>query len=85
VRVELREGGKVISKPVSASYGFEDETGDVQMKLGEKDPLALEPNTVTMMIIEDPSQKKVRIHLTEAVTGVELTPPKEIENALLQY
>ena len=86
VRVELRDDGNVISKPVSASYGFEDETGDVQMELAEKDQLTLDPNTVTLMITQDPSQKKVEIHLMNAVTGVELVvPPKEIENALLQY
>lgn len=81
VRVELREDGNVISKPVSASYGFEDATGDVQMRLGEKDPLALEPNTVTLMIIKDPSQKKLRIRLMDPVANVELAS-KEIENAL---
>ncbi len=85
IRVELREGGEVISKPVDASYGFEDETGDVQMNLGARDQRALEPNTVTLMISREPSQKKVRIHLMNAVTGVELAPSKEVENALLQY
>jgi hypothetical protein len=33
VRVEIRAKGKPISKPVSASYGLEEATGDVEMKL----------------------------------------------------
>lgn len=32
VRVEVRAKGKCISTPVSASYGFEDATGDVQLR-----------------------------------------------------
>ena len=32
VRVEIRAKGKGVSTPVSASYGFEEATGDVQLR-----------------------------------------------------
>src|SRR5205814_823637 len=33
VRVELRAGAETLSTPVSASYGFEEAAGDVQLRL----------------------------------------------------
>jgi hypothetical protein len=38
VRIELRANKKCVSVPVSASYGFEDATGEVTLKLAENDP-----------------------------------------------
>jgi hypothetical protein len=82
IKLEIRDGGTCISKAVSASYGFEDATGVVQMK---KANWAIEPNTITLSIVKDPSKKIVSLHLLDAATDVELAPSKEIEVAILQY
>src|SRR5258708_21912039 len=37
VRVEIRANKKCVSVPVSASYGFEDATGEVTLKVAESD------------------------------------------------
>ncbi|MDM7912780.1 MAG: PglZ domain-containing protein, partial [Methanotrichaceae archaeon] len=82
IKVEIRDGGTCISKAVSASYGFEDATGVVQMR---KANWAIEPNTITLSIEKDPSTKKVSLHLLDATTDVELAPSKEVEVAMLSY
>ena len=43
VRVEVRAKGKCVSTPVSASYGFEEATGDVQLRASADDPKQIEP------------------------------------------
>jgi hypothetical protein len=43
--------------PVSASYGFEDATGEVRLKIAEQDAKRLERKTVTVMIAKDIVQK----------------------------
>ena len=53
VRVEIRAKGKCVSIPVSASYGYENATGEINLKLAEDDPKKIEPNTVTVMQGED--------------------------------
>ena len=40
VRVEVRAKGKCVSVPVSASYGFEQATGDVQLRASATDAQA---------------------------------------------
>jgi hypothetical protein len=82
VRVEVRAGKKVISNPVSASYGFEDATGEVKLKVLADDPKKIEPNTVTVMITDDTDQKSVGIYLIDASSGAELTSQTQIENAI---
>src|SRR5258707_1220904 len=57
VRIELRANKKCVSLPVSASYGFEDATGEVKLKIAENDNNRIEPNTVTLMLSEEVSQK----------------------------
>jgi len=79
VRVEIRSKGKSVSSPVSASYGFEEATGDVGLRLSESDPKAIEPNTVTLMIVEEIPQKTVGVFLLDAVTGAELANMDKIE------
>ena len=79
VRVEIRAKGKSISKPVSASYGFEEATGDVQLKLSEDNTREILTNTLTLMIDEEPNQKTVIVVLLDATTGAELSTLKEIE------
>lgn len=82
VRVELRANKKCVSTPVSASYGFEDATGEVSLKASAQEPKRIEPNTVTLMIVEDVSQKTVGIVLVDAATGAELQKHDGIEVAI---
>ena len=79
IRVELRAKTKVISRAISASYGFEEATGDVALRLDPEDSKKIEPNTVTLMITEEPEQKKVSLYLFNAETGVELKRLEKIE------
>lgn len=82
VRVEIRANKKVVSVPVSASYGFEDATGEVALKVSEQDAKRLEANTVTLMISEDITQKNVGVFLLDATTGAELAAPLTVEVAI---
>jgi len=82
VRVELRAKGKTISRPVSASYGFDEATGDVALRNDEDTPKSTAPNTVTLMVLEEVDQKSVALHLIDAATGVELARLDRIEVAI---
>jgi hypothetical protein len=79
VRIELRANKKCVSLPVSASYGFEDATGEVKLKIADNDDKRIEPNTVTVMVSEEISQKTVGVYLLDATTGVELAAPLTID------
>ncbi|HEC36334.1 MAG TPA: PglZ domain-containing protein [Anaerolineae bacterium] len=72
IRVEVRAGDQPISVPVSASYGFQEATKDVQLALSDEEPQAIAKNTVTLMITETPSVDEVTVHLLDATTGVSL-------------
>jgi hypothetical protein len=78
----LRANKKPVSIPVSASYGFEDATGEVNLKAAEDDNKRIEPNTVTVMLTEEISQKTVGVYLLDATTGAELTPPLTVDVAI---
>ncbi len=82
VRVELRTKGKTISRAVSASYGFEEATGDVALRNDEANTKKIAPNTVTLMVIEEPDQKSVGLYLLDAATGAELSRLEKIEVAI---
>ncbi len=82
VRVEIRAKGKCVSRPVSASYGFGDATGELQLKATDADPKKLEPNTVAMMLIEEIAQKTVSVVLLDAASGAELASLDKIEVAI---
>jgi hypothetical protein len=84
VRIELRANKKCVSTPVSASYGFEDATGEVKLKIAASDNERIEPNTVTVMLPEpeELSQKTVGVYLLDAVTGAELTAPLTVDVAI---
>ena len=82
VRIELRTNKKCVSVPVSASYGFEDATGEVKLKIAESDNKRIEPNTVTLMLSEDITQKTIGVYLLDATTGVELAAPLTVEVAI---
>lgn len=79
VRLEIRAKTESLSTPVSASYGFEDGTGDVQLKKAESEPNTIEPNTVTMLMTKETSQKSVTVHLLDAISGIELARVEKIE------
>ncbi len=82
VRIELRANKKCVSLPVSASYGFEDATGEVKLKATENDPKRIEPNTVTVMLSEEISQKTIGVYLLDAITGAELAAPLTVDVAI---
>jgi hypothetical protein len=82
VRIELRANKKCVSHPVSASYGFEDATGEVTLKIAQNDNKRIEPNTVTMMLSEEISQKTVGVYLLDATTGAELAVPLTVDVAI---
>jgi hypothetical protein len=82
VRIELRDNKKCVSLPVSASYGFEDATGEVKLKIAENDNNRIEPNTVTVMLSEEISQKTVGVYLLDANTGAKLAAPLTIDVAI---
>jgi hypothetical protein len=80
VRVEIRAKGKCVSTPVSASYGFEEATGDVQLRASANDPKEIEPDTVTLMVeVEEIGQKTVSVSLLDATSGAELAGVDKIE------
>src|SRR5208282_674419 len=82
VRIELRSNKKCVSLPVSASYGFEDATGEVKLKIAENDNKRIEPNTVTVVLSEELSQKTVGVYLLDATTGAELAVPLTVDVAI---
>jgi hypothetical protein len=82
VRIEIRANKKCVSMPVSASYGFEDATGEVKLKMSESDNKRTEPNTVTVMLSEEIAQKTVGVYLLDAITGAELADPLTVDVAI---
>jgi hypothetical protein len=82
VRLEVRSNKKCVSLPVSASYGFEDATGEVKLKIAGDNDKQVEPNTVTVMLSEEVSQKTVGVYLLDAVTGAELASPLTVDVAI---
>ncbi len=82
VRIELRANKKCVSVPVSASYGFEDATGEVKLKVSDSDNKRIEPNTVTVMLSEEISQKSLEVCLLDATTGAELATSLTVDVAI---
>lgn len=83
VRVELRSKGMPVSSPVSASYGYEEATGDVILKIADNDSKQIESNTVTVMVtLEEDMPKTISLVLLDATTGVELAGIEKIETAI---
>jgi hypothetical protein len=83
VRIEIRLGIENVASAISASYGFTDATGDVQLRPLSEDPRKIEPNTITLMITKEPEGKKlmVSVVLLDAESGVELSRLDGIEMA----
>lgn len=72
VSVEVRAGDSIISVPISATYGFQEVTKDVQLRTDEGNQWQVATNTVTLQITDEPDVAKVTVHLLDATTGVSL-------------
>ena len=72
MRIELRANKKCVSLPVSASYGFEDATGEVKLKIAEARQQANRTEHRHRDAVEEISQKTVGVYLLDATTGAEL-------------
>lgn len=86
VRVEIHlvaepgaGGARVISSPVAATYGYDQATGDVQLRPQADDPQAIEPNTVTLAITERVARGRAFVLLLDATTGRELARLADVE------
>ncbi|MCX8012739.1 MAG: PglZ domain-containing protein, partial [Rectinema sp.] len=82
VSVELHSRRKCISQTVSASYGYEGSTGEVVLRLDPNNAAIIEPNTITLMIIEEIDQETVSLCLLDAVTGATLAEIEKIDVAI---
>lgn len=78
VRAEVRAGGQVISTPVAASYGFDELAKDVHLRPATDAQQQIEPNTLTLMIVETPDVKHVTVHLLDASTGLSLAQVNQV-------
>jgi PglZ domain len=85
VRVEVRSGGAVISTPVSASYGYVEATGDVQLRITAEDNRQFEPDTITFMVNPPPAERVASVHLLDPVTGRELDSLADVTVSMLEY
>jgi hypothetical protein len=81
IRIELKSGDRVLSMPVAATYGLDETTKDVKMKM-EEGSTTLIPNTVTLFIEEIPGgTATVDLDLINADTGLTLTHVSNISIA----
>ncbi len=69
---------KLRGKVVSANAA----TGEVTLKISQNDSKRIEPNTVTVMVSEEISQKTVGVYLLDATTGAELGAPLTVDVAI---
>lgn len=71
VRIEVRDGRKVIGRPTAAAYGFDGATGELAL---EHDAAlrSFRANTVTVRLEEAPKGSKVRVVMLDARTDHEL-------------
>ena len=83
VRVEVRAKDKCVSRPVSASYGFEDATGEVQAegRGGGPEGDRAEHRDPDDRARRSP-QKTVGVHLLDATSGAELAVLEKVEVAI---
>ena len=72
VRIEIRDGKDVVSRPVSASYGFDESTGEVRLEFSASEPPEIVPNTVALFIAEAVGSDTVSVHLVDSKSGAEL-------------
>ncbi len=82
VGVEVRSGAQPLSVPISASYGFNETTKDVQLAVAEDNATAIAPDTITLQITEEPDVATVTLYLLDATTGVTLARLDNVPFAL---
>lgn len=82
VRAEIRGSGEIVSRAVSASYGFFEATGDVLLEFKEGEGSSIVPNTITLMITQESLPTSVSLHLIDSATGLELATIPNIEVAI---
>ncbi|MEI8003910.1 MAG: PglZ domain-containing protein, partial [Methanothrix sp.] len=85
IRLELRDESACVSEIDDASYGFIKDTKEVKLTTLGGDPYGLAPNVVTLKITKKLSGNKLKLHLIDARTGVELTPEKQLDVFILEY
>jgi len=68
VRVEIRARNNPVSRAVTATYGLQEATGELQMRWKADQPFGLEPNTVALMLTGEVSEKNVSVLLIDAET-----------------
>ena len=79
IRVEIRSDGELISQSIGALYGYEEATGDVQLRMDKKNPMSIDSNTVTLLIPQRTKLgKTASIHVLDATTGVRLSKLENI-------
>ena len=78
IRVELKSGNLVFSTPVAATYGFDETTKDVKIKMEERSTRLI-PNTVTLFIDDIPAgTTKADLDLINSETGLALARVTDI-------
>ena len=81
IRIELKSGNRVLSMPVAATYGLDETTKDVKMKM-EEGSTTLIPNTVTLFIDDIPAgTATVDLDLINSDTGLALSQVTNISIA----
>lgn len=64
VRISVTSKGSEVARPVSAEYGFKEESLEIELVMGQR-------NAITFSI-KDPQVKSVDIEATDAATGIRL-------------
>jgi hypothetical protein len=82
VRIELRANKKCVSLPVSASYGFEDATGEVKLKAAENDPSESNRTPSPSCCPRRFPRKQSGYTYSMAITGTELAAPLMVDVAI---
>jgi len=83
VRLELRLNNQVISTAVSAGYGYDSSTENIQLRLNETAPSGIEPNTVTLMVTTEPDRGATGdLVLLDAIAGTVLAKLEKLELAI---
>jgi len=83
IRLEMRDskdekGSPSIAEPFDASYGFDDETKEIQLKTRIGDDLNIEVNEIRLVLIREPKSKSVDIQMIDTSTGVNIKIIKNI-------
>ncbi|MGQ9910185.1 MAG: PglZ domain-containing protein [Candidatus Flexifilum sp.] len=81
VHVELRSGSQAVSEPVSATYGFDEVTKDVKLRVRDEAATIIEKNTVTVQLFEK-SVTAVDAYVLNAATGAVLASLSNIPVSL---